>query len=212
MMGAMSTLAEALDGHTVVIELPRGGVTDWVAVAEVLLQEGLTAWAVPTDQFDLLAEMLPLYARRARIGVSGVVTPQEVHRAADAGAAFALSPILDAALADAAAGRIPLLMGALSPTEVARAAAAGEGAVVVAPADAVGTSYARALPPMFPGLDVVAWGRLERYQCEMWLDAGAQAVVVSEVVVRPDDGFGSNDLDEVARRGGPFSQLKATGR
>lgn len=208
----MSTLAEALDGRTVVIEWPRGGVADWVAVAEVLLQEGLTAWAVTTDQFDMLAEMLTLYARRARVGVSGAVTPHEVQRAVEAGAAFILSPILDPTLTDAAAGRVPLLLGALTPTEVARAAALGEQAVLVAPADVVGTSYARSLPPMFGELDVVAWGRLERYQCEMWLDAGARAVVVSDVVVRPDDGYGSNDLDEVARRGGPFSQLMATER
>ena len=54
----MSVLQEALGGHAVVIEFPRSGVEDWVAVAEVLIQEGLRAWVVPLSLLHLMPELL----------------------------------------------------------------------------------------------------------------------------------------------------------
>lgn len=208
-MGRMSVLAAALCGNTVVVDLPRTGVEDWIAVAEVMLQEELRAWAFPPDLLHLMPEVLSLYGRRAHVGVSGVTDAAGVRAAVDAGARFLLSPIFDPGLADAA-GEVPILFGALTPHEVADAVRRGADALLVAPADVLGSAYARALPPMFPGVALVPWGRLERYQCEMWLAAGARAVVVSDIVVRPEDGAGVNNVDEVGRRAAPFRQLLAT--
>jgi 2-keto-3-deoxy-6-phosphogluconate aldolase len=82
--------------------------------------------------------------------------------------------------------------------------------VLVVPADALGTSFARTLPVLVPGVPVVPWGRLERYQCEMWLEAGAVAVVVQDVIVRPEISADVNPLEEVGRRAASFGQLEAT--
>ncbi len=206
MMGDMSVLDEALRGHRVVVEVPRTGVEDWVAVAEVLLQEGLGAWAFPADLLHLLPEVLAVYRHRARVGVCGVTDAAGVRAAVDAGAHFLLAPVAAPGLAEAA-GDVPLVRGALTPTEVAAASGGGAGPVLVTPADALGTAYARVLPPLFPGVGLVPWGRLERYQVEMWFQAGAVAAVVSEVVLRPEDGAGVNAPDEVARRAASFRQL-----
>ncbi|MFP5415914.1 MAG: hypothetical protein ACLGHZ_03410 [Actinomycetes bacterium] len=205
----MGVLEQALGGSAVVIEFPRTGVQDWMAVAEVLLQEGLRVWSVPSSLLHLMPELLAVYGRRARVGVSGVVDREGVRAAADACAHFLLAPIGDPGLVQEA-GPIPLLLGGLTPVEVAAAVRAGAEAVLVSPADVMGSAYARTLPPLFPHVPLVACGRLERYQCEMWLDAGARAVVVQDVVVRPEDGSTVNDVDEVARRAAPFGQLVAT--
>ncbi len=208
MLGAMTVLEDALAGHRVVVGLPVGGIGDWIALAEVLVQEGLKAWAWPADQLDALGEVTALYGRRARIGVAGVLDDDQLERAARDGARFWLSPIGVDPSRDVP---LPYLAGALTPDEVARAAAGRDAAVLVTPADALGTSYARTLPPLVPGVEVVPWGRLERYQCEMWLEAGAPAVVVQDVVVRPELSAGENAIDEVGRRAGMFGQLVATG-
>lgn len=203
----MSVLDAALQGHRVVVEFPRGGVTDWVALGEVLLQEGLGAWALPPELLPLAPEVLALYGFRASVGACGVTDAAGVRAAVDAGVHFVLSPVSGVELV-AAAGDVPLLGGALTPSEVADAARAGADAVLVCPADALGTAYARALPPMFPGVQIVPWGRLERYQAEMWLDAGAAAVVVGDVILRNEDGSGVNAADEVGRRAAAFGALR----
>lgn len=204
----MTVLEDALAGHRVVVALPAGGIADWVALFEVLVQEGLKAWAWPADLLDTLGEITALYGRRARIGVAGVLDDEQLRRAVRDGAQFWLSPL---EVDPAREVPLPYLAGALTPNEVARVAATRDAAVLVTPADALGTSYARTLPALVPGVEVVPWGRLERYQCEMWLEAGAQAVVVQDVVVRPELSDGENAIDEVSRRAGMFGQLVATG-
>ena len=196
MTDAVSPLDAALGGRKVVVEVPAAGVEDWVAVAEVLVQEGLSAWALPPGLISCLPEVLALFGRRARVGVTGLMDAAGVRRAVEAGAHFLLAPIADPSLAEAAGG-IPLVQGGLTPTEIAAAARGGAEAVMVAPADALGTTYARTLPALFPGVALVASGRLEHFQCAMWLEAGARAVVVSDVVLRT---AGSNGIDQVAGR------------
>lgn len=206
----MGVLEAALRGHRVVVELPRSGVDDWVVLAEVLLQEGLGAWALPPELLPLAPEILALYGFRARVGASGVTDAAGVRAAVDAGLHFVLAPVSDPELVTAA-GDVPLVGGAMTPSEVAAAVRGGAEAVVVAPADVLGTAYARALPPLFPGVGIVPSGRLERYQCEMWLDAGAAACVVSDVIVRADDGSDPNTADEVGRRAAAFRPLLGPG-
>ncbi|MFT3875998.1 MAG: hypothetical protein QM708_06205 [Propioniciclava sp.] len=206
MTGAGGVLEAALGGRSVVVEVPAAGVEDWVAVAEVLLQEGLSAWALPPSLIDCLPEVLALFGRRARIGVTGLVDAAGVRRAAEVGAQFLLAAVGDPSLAEAA-GEVPLIPGALTPTEIAALARAGAGTVLVTPSDALGMSYARTLPPLFPETGLVVAGRLEHYQCSMWLDAGAKAVVVSDAILRQAGDEREGSLDEIARRAEAFRGL-----
>lgn len=201
----MSALEDALAGRTVIVALPAGGVADWVAVGEVLADEGLTAWAWPADRLDQLPEALAIFGRRVRIGVAGAWNLDDMAAASEAGAAFWLVPHAVPAGAEAP---LPFLAGALTPTEVVGAHQARSAPVLVVPADALGSSYARTLPVLVPGVDVVPWGRLERYQCEMWLDAGAVAVVVQDVIVKPEISPDVNPLEEVARRAASFGNWR----
>lgn len=193
----------ALAGQRLFVEFPDDRLADWLPAAEVLVQEGLAAWAFPIAQLDLLPEALAVFGRRARVGVRGALTPDDVARAAASGAHFVTSPVASPALADTA-GDLPFLPGGLTPTEVLTAARGG--AVQVVPADALGTAYARTLPRLLPGVELVATGRLERFQAELWLQGGAAAVGLSGVVLRPESGPGvsaddvPNDLAEVRRR------------
>lgn len=206
MMGGMSVLEAAVRANRIVVEVPRTGVEDWVVAAELLLQEGLGAWAFPVELVHLLPEVLALHGHRARVGVCGVTDAEGVRTAVAAGAHFVLAPVSGGDLR-AGAGEVPLLTGGLTPQEVADVLRTGADTALVAPADALGAAYARSLPPLFPAASLVPWGRLERYQCDMWFQAGAAAAVVSEVILRPEDGAGANAPDEVARRAASFRPL-----
>lgn len=170
----MSVVERALAGQRLFVELPVG-VTDWVPALEVAVQEGLRAAAFHVDDVALLPEALAIFGRRARLGVWGAATPDAVADAVAAGAHFVTSPVGARPLLDAA-GDTPFLPGGLTPSELV--AAPGD-AVQVVPADAMPMTYARALPSLLGGRPFVATGRLERFQCEMWFQAGAQAVGVA---------------------------------
>lgn len=199
----MSVVASAFQGHRVAVEVPRGGIDDWVTVAEVLLLEGLPVWVFPRDRWSDVPETVALFGRRARVGVSGPTDAAGVRDAVATGAHFVVSPVWHPDLAEAA-GDVPFLGGALTPSEVTHALRGGADALAIAPADALGTAYARALPGMFPDTTLVPWGRLESYQVALWRDAGSPAAIVSDVVLRNETGTAGNTPDEVARRAGAF--------
>lgn len=177
-----------LAGSRVIVELPAGDVDDLIAAGEVLIQEGLAAWTLPFDRHAELGPLREVFGRRARLGVSDLRSPEQVAAAAEAGADLLLAPFADPALLDAA-GPTPVVLGGLTPSEVARALSLGPAAVQVIPCDALGSLYARTLTAMFPGEPLIAAGKLERFQCEMWLEAGALAVC-------PAGAIGADDVAE----------------
>lgn len=158
----------------VIIDLPDGNPDDLVAAGEVLVQEGLTTWALPAARLEEWDELSAVFGRRASLGVSGVRTAAQVEAAVAAGAAFLLADITHKSLV-AAAGDVPLALGALTPNEIARAAGLG-GPVQVVPCDSMGSMYGRALPALFPEVPLIATGRMERFVVDMWLEAGVAAV------------------------------------
>lgn len=195
----MSFVEQGLGGQRLFVEVPAG-VDDWVPAVEVAIQEGLRAIAFHVAEASLLPEALALFGRRARLGVFGALTAEAVADAVAAGAHFVTSPVADAALA-AAAGHVPFLPGGLTPTELR---AAPDGLVQVVPADVMPMSYARALKDLVGGRPFAAAGRLERFQCEMWFDAGAAAIGVAGESLMGSSGL---DLGELRGRCQSFASL-----
>ena len=213
MLGGMATrsdeLSEALGGQRLFVEVPDA-LADWIPACEVVVQERLAAFALGAARLEDLPTALAFFGRRARVGVHGASTPQQVADAFGAGAHFVTSPVCTPDLLDAAGGR-PLVVGALTPTEVAIAAGQGAMAVQIIPADVMSTAYSRALLPLCPDVPIVATGRLERFQAEMWLDAGAAAVGLVETALKAETSQGIFpdvlDLDEARRRCQAYADL-----
>lgn len=163
-----------LGPHRVIVSLPDAPLDELVPICEVLCQEGFKVWALEPDRLADLAALLRLYGRRARCGVADVTTIAETVDAEAVGAAFAASAYLLPELVSAA-GEMPVILGGLTPSELHAGAVAGASAVQILPTEAFGTSYARTLPAMLPE-SLIASGRLERYQAELWLESGAVGV------------------------------------
>lgn len=172
-----------LGDHRVVLALPAVDLDDLVAACEVAWQEGHRVWSLPVDQLDDLAGLRSVFGRRARLGVHNVTTPQEASAAREAGADLIASIYADPELV-VAAGGVPVVLGGLTPRELRAAHLAGASAVQVVPCDAFGTAYARTLPELVADLPLLATGRLEHYQAENWLSAGAIGVWPTNLVSR----------------------------
>jgi 2-dehydro-3-deoxyphosphogluconate aldolase / (4S)-4-hydroxy-2-oxoglutarate aldolase len=69
-----------------------------------------------------------------------------------------------------------VIQGALTPTEVLAAHAAGADAVKVFPARAVSPGYLRDLASVLPGVRLLPTGGIRAAEIGMWLGAGAWAV------------------------------------
>lgn len=181
-----------LGDHRVVLPLPMVDPEDLVAACEVAWQEGHRVWSLPVDLLEELAGLRAVFGRRARIGVHHVTTAAEATAAAQAGADL-IAAIYCLPEVVAAAGDVPVVLGGLTPQELRTAHRAGAAAVQVVPCDAFGTAYARGLPELVAEIPLLATGRLEHYQAEVWLSAGAIGVWPTNLLTR--DLIVDTDLD-----------------
>jgi len=118
---------------------------------------------------------------------AGTVTDMEKAKAAiDAGARFIVAPNTDRETIMAAVARGAVAIpGALTPTEVVNAVAAGADAVKIFPASAFGPSYIKALRGPLPDVVYVPTGGVELDDIPAYLEAGAKMF-----------GVGSNLVDK----------------
>jgi 2-dehydro-3-deoxyphosphogluconate aldolase/(4S)-4-hydroxy-2-oxoglutarate aldolase len=129
------------------------------------------------------------------IGAGTVLTVDAAERAVGAGARFLVTPHTDPVLIAWAAGRsIPILAGALSPTEVLAAWRSGAAAVKVFPASQVGATGIREIRGPLPDIPLVPTGGVTVDVIGDYIRAGATAVALGGGIVGPAD------LDEVTRR------------
>lgn len=191
------TSLEVLAGCRVIVELPLADEDDLIAAGEVLIQERLACWSVPVARSGELAALRRVFGRRVRLGIADLRSPAQVVDALAAEPDLLLSPFAGAELLAAASGT-PIVLGGLTPSEVDAALRLGPAAVQVVPCDALGSLYARTLTGMFEGEPLIAAGKLERFQCEMWLEAGAVAVAPSGTFTRAD--VEDPDLADLRRR------------
>lgn len=180
--------------HGVIVGLPDLDADELLPACEVLCQEGFKLWSVAAAQLSELPALRRVFGRRARIGVHDVTGPAQVSAAADAGAAFVASCFLLPELVDAAHG-LPVILGGMTPTELRAGMLAGAAAVQLVPTEAFGTTYARTLPALLAPFPVIAGGRIERYQAELWLEAGGVGVWPTQLVAH--DAVLAESLDDL---------------
>ncbi|WGZ78966.1 MULTISPECIES: bifunctional 4-hydroxy-2-oxoglutarate aldolase/2-dehydro-3-deoxy-phosphogluconate aldolase [unclassified Arthrobacter] len=110
------------------------------------------------------------------VGAGTVLTAQEVDDVAAAGGQFTVTPALAESIAVSAARGIPVLAGALTPTEAYEAMTRGATAVKLFPASIGGPGYLKALRDPFPGIPFIAVGGVGLEQASGYWQAGAVAV------------------------------------
>lgn len=123
------------------------------------------------------------------VGAGTVATETEAGLCLDAGARFLVSPFAVPGLPQlAAAAGAAGIVGALTPTEIQRAAAAGAHAVKVFPAHAVGgPGYLQAVRAVLPDVPLIPTGGVTLDNLPTYFDAGCPIVGVgSDLFAGPD--------------------------
>jgi 2-dehydro-3-deoxyphosphogluconate aldolase/(4S)-4-hydroxy-2-oxoglutarate aldolase len=131
----------------------------------------------PEDLIDILRSDLP----HCTIGTGTLLNQVDLHRAIAAGAQFLFTPHTEAALIQlAAASGIPIIPGALSPTEIVTAWHAGANCVKVFPISAVGgPHYIQSLHGPLGHIPLIPTGGVNLQNAINFLKAGAIAVGLS---------------------------------
>lgn len=164
----------------VVAVLRAPHATDWAPVVDVLVEHGIAGIELTLTTPRALEGLEALSARfgtAAAIGVGTVTTVDQARHALDAGASFLVSPgVVPAALELSVARDVPMIGGALTPTEVMSTWGAGAAAVKIFPASAVGPGYLRELRGPFPDLVAMPSGGVGVADVAPWLAGGAAAV------------------------------------
>lgn len=163
------------------------GVERTLATATRAWDLGITAVEVPV-QTPTDVEALRVVAEAARergltVGAGTVVSLEHVRQAADAGAAFTVSPGFDVDVVRASheAG-MPALPGVATASEVQRAMAEGLTWLKAFPASLLGTGWFPAMRGPFPQARFVATGGMDSGNARSYLDAGVRVVAVGSAL------------------------------
>jgi len=188
-----------------------------VRVTEVLIAAGLRVAEITLTVPNAIDAIARLARRtgeqRALIGAGTVTTADAARDAIRAGAEFIVSPCLIPEVIDVAtAEHVPVIPGALTPTEILQAFRAGGDLVKVFPAGSLGgPAYIKALRGPFPDLPLVPTGGVDLDNVADFMRAGATAVGVgSELISR--DALARGDYDEIGRRAEQFVRAVANVR
>src|SRR5215211_1753483 len=152
------------------------------------------------EAFARLREELP---SDALLGVGTVPSAGDAERAVEAGATYLIAPDFRPEVVSwAVERRVPVVPGALTPTEIAAAWGAGATAVKVFPVSAVGgPAYVKAVRAPLPEVPLVPTGGVGIDDIGAYLAAGAAAV-----------GVGSPLLGDAGDPGGDLAALAARAR
>ena len=133
------------------------------------------------------------------VGAGTVRTIAQLEGCVEAGAQFVVSPHLNPELVTAAVEMgVPVIPGALTPTEIMRAIELGASAVKVFPVLAVGgISFVRAVLEPIPDVRLVLSGEVTLAEVDDYLAAGAWAACIGPGLWRAED-VERGDVDAVA--------------
>jgi 2-dehydro-3-deoxyphosphogluconate aldolase/(4S)-4-hydroxy-2-oxoglutarate aldolase len=177
----MTPFLRRLGAVPVVAILRAAGAGRFPEVGRVLYEAGVRGIEVTLtsegalEAFGRLREELP---GDALLGVGTVRSVADAELAAAAGAGYLVAPGFRPEVVGWAVERgLPVVPGALTPTEVAAAWAAGATAVKVFPVSAVGgPAYLKAVRAPLPEVPLVPTGGVGIDDIGAYLDAGAVAV------------------------------------
>ncbi len=136
-------------------------------------------------------------------GAGTVLDPETARFCILSGAQFIVTPSLNERVIEVTHRYdVPIIPGALTPTEILRAWECGAEVVKIFPASSLGPSYIRELKGPFPQIKLCPTGGVNLENVAEFLKAGASCVGVGGSLVRKDflEGRKWKELEELARQ------------
>ena len=152
-----------------------------LAVIEAIVAGGVTTIEVTMtvpNALDVIAALAP--REDLCIGAGSVLDPETARECINAGATFIVSPATNFdTILYCNESEVPIMPGALTPTEIVNAWDAGADFVKVFPADAMGgAKYLKSLKAPLPVLKLIPTGGVNQTTAADFIRAGAEAVGV----------------------------------
>jgi 2-dehydro-3-deoxyphosphogluconate aldolase/(4S)-4-hydroxy-2-oxoglutarate aldolase len=172
-----------------------------------LAEEGIAAVEVSlttTDAMNVIRQARTELGPDALLGVGTVRSADDAVRAVDTGASYLVTPALVDGLEPYG---VPVLMGALTPSEIEAALARGAAAIKLFPGSFGGPGYLKVLRDPFPDVPFVPVGGVDAPAARDYLDLGAIAVGVGSPLV--GDAADGGDLDQLRSRAAEFRKVAA---
>ena len=199
---AMATILA--DRALAVVRAPE--IPDPAALANALAKSGIRVVELTFTTPRVLDHLLAAATSEAVVGVGTVLTADQARSAVDVGTEFLVTPGIRAGVAEVATDSgIPVIMGALTPTEVLVALDLGAAAVKIFPACAFRPGYFKDLHGPFPDIALIPSGGVNAGNAADFLARGAIAVSAGADVVPPQAVL-SGDWSEIASRAASFVQ------
>jgi 2-dehydro-3-deoxyphosphogluconate aldolase/(4S)-4-hydroxy-2-oxoglutarate aldolase len=200
-------LPDAVTDVRVIAILRRLSRAKAVEVARALAEAGVRAIEITVDSpdaLDVIAEIARIDGVAA--GAGTVLTVGDAERAVGSGASFLITPVVDVSVIGWAAERgVPIMPGAMTPTEANVAWSAGASAVKLFPAGSLGPEFIRAIRAPLPHIPLIPTGGVGAADVGPYLDAGAVAVALGSELAAGGDAAEAGRraraiLDSIARR------------
>ena len=193
--------------HPIVREAPvvaivRRPLVDPVRCVENLFEAGIRLVEITMDTpgaTEILASMRYGIPSNALLGAGTVTDIARAEAALATGASFIVTPNLNFDVIRFARDHgLPIMPGAMTPTEIFNAAAAGADYVKVFPASALGPAYFRELRGPFAEIPLIATGGVNLKNAHEFIRFGADALGIgSSLIPKSNDDF--NRCAEIAR-------------
>ncbi|MFV0461927.1 MAG: bifunctional 4-hydroxy-2-oxoglutarate aldolase/2-dehydro-3-deoxy-phosphogluconate aldolase [Nostocoides sp.] len=196
-------LPSAITGPGVIPVLRAASSPRYDAVLDTIVETGILAIELTLTTPGVIEAIDDLRTRLdgsgALLGVGTVTDAQTAVRVLDAGAQFLVTPIASEDVVLVARERhIPIIPGAMTPTEIHGMWQAGASAVKVFPAGTVGPAYLDQLRGPFPKLEVIPSGGFSLEDVPSWIRAGAAAISMGSGLV--GSALVDEDLPPLRRR------------
>lgn len=189
-----------------VIAVMRGTTAETVLhIARAVRAGGVEVLEVTVDSpgaLHLLEAVTRELGDEALVGAGTVLDAETARAALLAGAQFLFTPTANPAVAEMGNRYgIPVILGALTPTEIVAAYSAGAAAVKVFPAVVLGPEYLRQVRAPLPHIPLIPTGGIDLENVRAFIAAGAAAV-----------GVGSSLLDRRLIQAGDWRGLAERAR
>jgi len=161
-----------------------------------------------SDRPEALISQLRSELPTCTVGTGTLLTLKQMEQAIAAGAQFLFTPHVDPVMIQAAVQKgVPIIPGALSPTEIVTAWATGASCVKVFPVQAMGgVSYIKSLQGPLGQIPLIPTGGVTLENAKEFIAAGAIAVGLSSELF-PQQLVAAQNWEAIAQRARNLMQL-----
>ncbi len=179
-----------IESTGVVAIIRASGSGELVDVVNALRDGGITCIEVTMttpNALEVIKAAREKLGDTAAIGVGTVLDAETARAAILAGAQFVVAPITDLPTIELCRRYgVPVMPGALTPTEIVRAWQAGADFVKVFPTGSLGSQYLSDLRGPLPQIKIIPTGGITLENAADFIHAGASAVGIGSALVRKD--------------------------